>query len=44
MVSVSIMPMKNSMNADVAQMMSKEFAKGNAVWKTVKSAETKIMR
>ena len=43
-IPVSIMPMNNSMNIEMTHRMSKEFVKGRAVWKMVKSAQTQSMK
>ena len=38
------MPMKNSINTEMRQRMWKELVNGRAVWKTVKSVQTDIMK
>ena len=43
-VPVSNMPMKNSINTEMRQRMWKELVNGRAVWKTVKSVQTDIMK
>ena len=38
------MPMENSINTEMRQRMWKELVNGRAVWKTVKSVQTDIMK